>query len=514
MQDVAGAWLMTSLAPSPVMVALLQTAMNLPFFLLALPAGALSDLLDRRVILFASQIWIMLAVLALGLLTMSGAMTPWLLLTLIVLVGTGCAVNSPAFNSLAPDLVTTGEIEAAIAIIGAGFNLMRGLGGVIGGVLVGKFGAGVVFLLNALSMVCVLFVLLKLKKPVVERTSPPENVIGAMKAGMRYLAHSHPLHAVLLRTTAFAAFTSCMWALLPLLAREKLHMNAAEYGIALSIFGVGTVGGAIVLPALRRTLSQDGMCMIGTLLVGSCMAMLAVAPSFAIACVALLGGGIGWITGCAALNASVLSASPAWVRARVLAVYLLVFQGCFAFGSLAWGFVAKYSSMPFALQAAAGALVGSLVLALVYPLKVTEKCDFSTSSTQVPPDLPLKPHPEHGPVVISVEYLIESERLEEFNQAIAELEVKRRRDGAFRWNLFSDLARPGIYVEMFYLESWGEYLRQRERSTIADERIEERAASLHAGSSPPKVSHYISEKRRSRPTKTRESIKIDLGLEK
>jgi MFS family permease len=508
MQDVAGAWLMTSLAPSPIMVSLLQTAMNLPFFLLSLPAGALSDIVDKRIILFASQTWCLLVVLGLAALTLSGAMTAWLLLTLILLIGIGVALNSPAWNSLMPELVTDDEVESAVALTAAGFNMMRGIGAAIGGLLVGVIGAGNVFLINALSMVGVLFVLVKLKPPKAVRTAPPERVIGAMKAGMRYLKHSVPLHAVLARTAIFVGFSSCFWALLPLVAREGLGLSPAQYGLLISVFGVGNVLGAACVPRMRQSLSQDLMLSLGSLFVASCMGMLAFVHSFELACIAMFGGGIGWITACAALNASLLSAAPVWVRARLMSIYLLVFNGAMAGGAIAWGFVGQGFGMDFALKVGSIGLVISLAAIALYPLKAAEEADVRAAEPIAPPDLPLQPHPEHGPVLISIEYLIDIDRGAEFNAALVALEVKRRRDGAYDWHLYSDLARPGHYIELYRMETWGEYLRQLERSVAPDSAIEQRVYDMHIGETPPKVTHLISERRRARLSKSKQYAKI------
>jgi MFS family permease len=508
MQDVAAAWLMTSLAPSPVMVALLQTAFNLPFFLLALPAGALSDLVDRRIVLISSQIWILLVVCALCALTVSGAMTPWLLLTLLLLVGIGAALNSPAFNSLAPELVPPGEVESAVALVAAGFNLMRGIGAAIGGVLVSAIGAGWVFALNAGTMLAIILVLTRLKRTAVSRTSPPEKVMGAMKAGMRYIKHSTPLHAVLMRTALFVFFSSCMWALLPLMAREHLGLTATQYGILISVFGLGNVAGASVVPRLRKSFSQDTLAALGTAFVASCMAMLAYVHTFPLAAIAMFGGGIGWITACAALNASLLNASPRWVRARVMSIFLLVFQGCLAGGAVIWGVLANFTSMVTALELGAAGLVLSLSAKWWFSLAAAERIDVSSGEAQAPPEFAMQPHPDHGPVVISVEYLIALDRVEEFNAAIAALEIKRRRDGAFHWHLYADLARPGHYIEMYQVETWGEYLRQIERTTAADKLVEERVYGIHNGEEAPKVTHLISERRRSKAARTKQFAKF------
>lgn len=506
--DVASAWQMTSLAPSPMMVSLLQTAANFPFFLLALPSGALSDIVDRRLIMFVAYSWCMLVCIGLGALTLCGAMTPWLLLTLIFLLGVGFSMSGPAWNSLCPDLVPREEVESAVALVSAGYNMMRGVGAALGGVLVACVGSSNVFFLCALSLVALNVVLTKLKPPQALRTSPPERVVGAMKAGMRYLKHSKPLHCVLARTAIFVGFSSCLWALIPLLSRQQLHLSSQQYGLLISLFGFGNVIGATAVPHLRRKLSQDLVLGLGSALMASCLATLAFAHDFSIAAVAMLGGGMGWVTSCNALNTSLLSAAPAWVRARMLSIYFLVFNGCVAAGAILWGAVAQGSSMPVAFQFASGGLILSLLGIAVFPLKAAEQADVSAAERELPPELPFEPHPDHGPVVISVEYLIDTERREEFNGAIAALEVKRRRDGAFEWHLYSDLARPGHYIEMYKIETWGEYLRLLERSVAPDSVIERRVYDMHIGAASPKVSHLLAERRRSQMAKTKQYAKF------
>jgi hypothetical protein len=369
-------------------------------------------------------------------------------------------------------------------------------------------GASNVFFMCALSLVALNVVLTKLKPQKLVRTSPPERVVGAMKAGLRYLKHSKPLHCVLARTAIFVGFSSCLWALIPLLARQQLHLSSQQYGLLISFFGFGNVIGAACVPRLRRRLSQDLVLSLGSVLMGSCLATLAFAHEFGFAAMAMLGGGMGWVTACAALNASLLSAAPAWVRARMLSIYFLVFNGCVAGGAVLWGAVAQSFSMPIAFQAGSAGLFISLLSILFFPLRAAEQADVSAAEPELPPELPLEPHPDHGPVVISVEYLIDPERLEEFNGAIAALEVKRRRDGAFDWHLYSDLARPGHYIEMYKIETWGEYLRLLERSVAPDSAIERRVCEMHIGTMPPQVTHLISERRRSRMAKTKQYAKI------
>lgn len=498
MQDLAGSWLMTSLAPSPLMVSLMQTATYLPYFLLSLPAGALADVIDRRLQVFTSGIWLFIAVIGLGLLTISGLMTPWLLLSMIVIAGIGNSFQSPAWNALPPELVPHKELDSAVALGGVGWNCARGIGAALGGILVASFGPGWVFILNALSMVAMLFAVYKWKRaPAPPDQAPTERWGSAVKAGVRYVRHSHALRVVLVRTGIFVICGSCIWALLPLLARQSYGMSSIQYGIALSIFGLGTLIGAAIMPRLREVMNLDWLCVVGTVMYGASMVLLAAMHDFASACVALFSAGMGWLIVSSAVNTSLLKAAPAWVRARAVAVYLLVFQGCLAFGSLLWGCIASAVGMPLALLYGAAGLLTGLFAMLRYSLEAVENLDMRTSGQWPAPQVMVEPHPDHGPVQITIEYQIEPETIETFVKAISALEVQRRRNGAYQWHLFLDLTRPGTYIESYFVETWAEHLRLRNRVTNDDLSAEERAYSLHSGECPPKMTHLLAERRRN-----------------
>ncbi|CAN5165329.1 MFS transporter [soil metagenome] len=498
MQDIAQSWLITSLAPSPVMVSLVQTATYLPFFLLAIPAGAIADLVDRRLLLLTTMLWICLAVVGLGLLTITGSMTAWLLIVLIFVSGLGSAMNSPAWNSLTPELVPKAELESAVALGGAGFNCARGVGAALGGFLVYKLGAGWVLLINAMLMSLMWTAIFRWKRePVV--TEVPERVVGAMRAGLRYVRHSNPLRHVLMRTGIFVFSASCLWALLPLLARQVMKMDSTQYGLIISMFGLGTLCGATTLPKFRSKVSLDVLAASGTALFAAGMFSMAVFNSFYSALFAMLTAGVGWIFTCNAINSAMLMASPSWVRARSVAMYLLVFQGGLAFGSLCWGFVAQRSTMQYAMLGASAGLVLSLIVGLKYKLTAVEKLDMRMSGPWPKVETTVIPHPDHGPVLITMEYLVEPDRIEEFFEAIGPLEKNRRRNGAFQWHLFIDLAAPGIYVESYFVDTWAEHLRLRERATLDDISVEKRVYACHTGDSEPIQKHMVTERRRKKP---------------
>src|SRR5256714_4373676 len=233
MHNVGAEWLMTTLAPTPFMVALMQTAENAPFFLLALPAGALADIVDRRRLLLFTQSWMLVAAVALALLTLLGLATPTVLLLLTFALGLGAAMNAPAWQAIVPELVPRSELPTAVSLNSVAFNIARAVGPALGGLLVAALGSWAVFLLNSISFVGVIFVIYRWRREPIESISPTERVMGAMRAGLRYVRHAPELRAVLVRTAVFASCASALWAMLPLIARKDLGLGAVGYGILL-----------------------------------------------------------------------------------------------------------------------------------------------------------------------------------------------------------------------------------------------------------------------------------------
>jgi len=180
MEDVGEAWLMTSLSTSTLMVALVETAGSLPVVLLAVPSGTFADLVDRRRLLLITQAWMLIVAATLGLLTVAGVTTPWLLLIVAFALGLGAAVNAPAWEAITPELVGRKDLPAAVTLGAVAFNVARAVGPALGGLLVAAFGSGPVFLLNAASFLGVIFVLYRWRRPVAKSNLPPEQVLGAM----------------------------------------------------------------------------------------------------------------------------------------------------------------------------------------------------------------------------------------------------------------------------------------------------------------------------------------------
>lgn len=492
MQDIATAWLMTSLSQLPVMTALLQTAAYLPFFMLSMPSGALADVVDRRQLLILGQVGMLLAALSLGLLTVFGIMNPWVLLFLTFMLGIGAATSAPAWNAVTPDMVPRPQLEAAIALGSVGYNVARGIGAALGGVMVAKSGPGAVFLLNAVSFLGVVIVLVSWKHKPDNGTARGERILGAIRAGMRFARNSPPLKAVLARSAIFALCSSAMWALIPLVGRRHLDLDCVGYGLLLSVFGVGTLLGAFCMPKLRRIYSLDQVNATGLFLFALAMAIIAYAKHFAFAGLAMVIAGVAWVIANATLNAGAQMSVPSWVRARALAIYILVFQGSVAIGSALWGALATASGLSIPLIVSPMCLGLGLLAVQRYKLGQAEKLDTTLSMHWQDPQIVHEPHPDKGPVLVTVEYRIDPNKAKEFADAMSALSVQRRRDGAFQWHLFCDLAEPSRYVETFLIESWGEHVRQHERAIVADREAEERVNAFKLPGSSTKVHHLLS----------------------
>lgn len=493
MHNVGADWLMTSLAPSPLMVSLMQTAENAPLFLLALPAGALADIVDRRRLLLYTQAWMLVSAVALGLLTLFGLTTPLVLLLLIFSLGLGSALNAPAWQAIIPELVPRSELSGAVSLNSVAFNIARAVGPALGGFVVAAVGSWAVFLLNSLSFIGVLFVLYRWRREPSESISPTERVMGAMRAGLRYVRHDPELRAVLVRTGVFVSCASALWAMMPLVARQQLGLGAFSYGVLLGSLGAGAILAAFILPAVQRMVSINVLTVCGTLVFAATTATLATVRIFPLLCIAMLFGGVAWMALMSSFNVSVQALVPAWVRARVLAIYLLVFFGGMALGSAFWGTVATHLGISDALLYAAAALVLGNAAAYFFPLRSGAELDLEPSLHWSDPILISQPNPEDGPVLVTVDYQVEPQHAGEFVSAMREIKRIVRRDGAIRWGLFTDPARPGHYVETFLVESWAEHMRQHARHTNEDRAAQDLVRSLHSGDSSPIVTHLIAE---------------------
>ncbi|WP_028311633.1 MFS transporter [Derxia gummosa] len=490
MRDVASGWLVTELSPSPAAAALIQTAATLPVFLLAIPAGVLSDILDRRRFLIGVQLLLGAVSLALLLLSRAGALTVELLIALTFAGGVGAALMGPTWQSIVPELVPRADLRSAVALNSLGVNIARAVGPALGGALLAAFGAALTYGADVLSYVFVIAALLWWKRPPPPQDGLQESFASAFRAGLRFARASRELHVVLLRAAVFFAFASAAWALLPLVARQMLGGGAGFYGLLMGAVGAGAIGGAIVMPRLRARLDANGLLLLASLIAAGVLGGLVLAPPqwLAVALLALLG--VGWIVALTSLNGVTQSVLPNWVRGRGLAVYLTVFNGAMAAGSLGWGLVAQRVGVPMTLVAAAAGLL--LMAAVFHRLRLPPgEADLTPSHHWPEPALADEVAHDRGPVMVQIEYRIGADERADFLAVLRRLSDQRRRDGAYAWGVQEDAADPERVVEWFLVESWAEHLRQHHRVSHADADLQAGLLRFQRGGGRPEVRHFL-----------------------
>lgn len=489
-QNVGAAWLMTESSASTLMVGLVQAATTLPVFFLAVPAGALADIVDRRRLLIAAQTWMSIVATALAVLTFMHLATPWVLLSTTFLMGVGVAFSGPSWQAIVPEVVPRNEVPLAVSLNSASLNLGRAVGPALGGLLVASAGAGAAFVFNAVSFVGLLGVLASWKRPVETSHLPRERLGGAVRAGLRYVRHSPPFRAVLIRAFVFVVGGSGLWALLPMITKQSANSTPVAYGILLGCLGVGAVGGLGVLALVGKRYSQGTLVSLGTLVFAAASIVVAWITPFAIWCVVLVPAGAAWLLVLSRLNTAAQANVARWVRARALSVHLLVFFGGMAGGSILWGFLADHVGTSWSLTAAACWMIAGTAIGSRFHL--SEMTDGHEPSDHWPePEVVSSVTAQNGPVVVSIEYRIDPEQKHEFLAAIAPLRDARLRGGATRWDVLQDAADESRFVEMFEAESWLEHLRHHRRVSRSDQILQDQVKEFHLGEKPPVVSHLI-----------------------
>ncbi len=494
MHDVGAGWLMTLLDPSPATVTLVQAANMAPIFCFALFAGALADRFDKRRILLLVNLLLILVISLMTVLVSTGRMTPTLLVLFTFAIGSGAAFAAPAWQAVVPRLVPRETLSSALALNSLGINISRAIGPAIAGVLITAVGVASPFAVNALSCV-VAAAALVIWRPQQDqgRRLPPEPLLASIGTGLRQAANNGPLKATLLRASAFFVCASAFWALLPLIARDLPNGGSGIYGILLTSVGAGAVGGALLLPRWRQRLGSNRLSIAASIVLAGALVLMALVSNRYVAVAAALLGGLAWISTMVSLNLSAQSALPNWVRARGLAVFLMVFSGGMTLGSLLWGQVAQATSIPVALLvAAAGALLPLPWLGRIR-LGQGEDLDLSPALSWDQPVVAecLGDATDRGPVMVTVEYHIDPADEREFLQTLYRLSRSRYGDGAHQWGLTQDAAEPHRWVEWFLLPSWAEHLRQHERATVADDDVHSAAQQFHRGPGKPLVRHLL-----------------------
>jgi len=489
MSDVGINWTMLSLSADPLAIALVQAASSLPMFLFALPSGVMADIVDRRRYLIFSQIWMFIAAAGLTLLSLFGLVTPMILLAATFLLSTGAAMSSPPFQAIVPDLVSKAELSPAIALNSLGINISRAIGPALGGLILSFAGPWMVFALNALSVLGVMWVLWRWKPAASVQRLPPEHFFSAVRAGLRYVHAAPVLRNVLIRTIAFFLFASAGWALLPLVARRELGLGPGGYGLMLACIGLGAICGAVLLPKLRAQLNPDRLMVAASLLFAMTLLALAFVRHVWWLNAAEFFMGFAWIAVLSTLNVGAQRSAARWVKARALAVYLTVFFGAMTLGSAIWGQLASQFGISQSLMVATVGLVLASATALRW--RLDQDPDLNLDLSGQTDASGLKIAHGRGPVMVSYEYAIDPATGYDFMVAIQEMRRVRRRGGAISWSVYEDVQQPGIFVETFVIGSWMEHLREADRHTMNDLKIQRCVHAFLADNARPTVRYLV-----------------------
>ncbi len=490
--DVAAAWVMAETTNSPLMVAAVQSATTLPVVVLAIVAGTLADIVDRRRYLILAQLWMLLVASTLAVLAHLDALGPWTLIALTFALGIGAAMAMPAQQATTPELVPKPMLGPAVALGSLSMNIARAIGPALGGLIVAQAGIAWAFAVNALTFLGVAVVLWRWRRAPTASVLPPETFGVALRAGLRYATRASVLQAVLVKAAWFFTFASALTALLPIVVKQDLHASAGTYGLLLGCIGAGAIGGAMLLPGLRTRVDPDRMVLWATLAYAGCILAIALLRWVPVLYGVALLAGFAWIAVLSSLQIAAQTAVPAWVRARALSLYIVVFSGGMAAGSLGWGWLAQQFGTPRALLAAALGTAVAAIAGARFRLGDAARVNVTPSGHWPQPVVAADLHDDRGPVLVTIEYRVDPTRRQDFLHRLQPLGHARRRNGALQWGVAEDSTQPGVYLEYFVDASWREHLRQHERVTEDERALQD--ALLETLADPtqrPQVRHFI-----------------------
>lgn len=490
-QTTVVAWLMATLTPSALMVALVQSASTAPSLLLGLFAGSLADLVDRRRLILVTQVVLFAATAILGAITLADVVTPGLLLVFTFLIGACFTFYLPAQSATINDLVSRADVPHAVALGAVAFNVARAVGPALAGAMVAGLSSGSALLASAVFFLAMIVTRRGWKSPARPARAMPETLMSGIESGLRFTRHSPPMRALIVHNVSFALCASIVLALLPVIARDQLQLGAGGFGLLSASFGIGAVVSALLVP---RSLHRASLNTVVTafVLIWIVGALLIASGDYRL--VAITGAfctGAAWTGVFSSLSAGTQTSAPAWVRARSVAMNLIAVQAAMAFGSAFWGWLASLAGPRVAMVAAAGAMLLLLGVNRRVRVKMGDEADVTPSMHLPELVLAAEPLPDDGPVLIQIEYRIGAENVDRFLAVIHRAEFIRRRNGASDWLIFRDLGEEGRFVERFMIRSWAEYVRLRSRLTISDRELQDEVEGLQQPGVPVRVSRLI-----------------------
>lgn len=488
-QTVGAQWLFVHDPNAATIVTLIQTAATLPMMLLALPAGVLADAFDRRGLMFGVQVYFIVVAVLLAALTAAGMMPPALLLAFTFAVGAGQAMLVPSWQALISELVPRHELAAAMRLDMVSVNVARAAGPALAGVVIARWGVPPVFALTAAAGTFLAVVLLAWRRPRITRPER-EPFLPALVAGARFVRHEPVVQRILLRLASFMVPGCAVWALLPLIASRQLGVDADGYGLLFAALGLGAVAGALCLGRVKQHLSSNAVLVLAAVSFALAFGALAVVADVWIALPLLVVCGFGWTATVSTFISELQLFLPGWVRARAIAIYLMVFLGSQAIASPVWGLVTQYFGLAAALPAAAALVGASAVLGIVLKVPENQDLDRTPLAYWGPAPVVLAPDVDAGPIVVSIEYEVPADQEDGFLLAMEAMRRSRLRSGASRWNLYRVGESPDLLLEQFQVPTWQEHQRQHDgRLTAEDQAIEDAAFAYVVGS--PRTRHLF-----------------------
>ena len=488
---VGAAWAMTKLSSSTSMVALVQTSLMLPVAFVSTPAGAIADMFDRRIVGLVALSIALAGSISLSALAWLGVVTPLILLVSCFIIGTGMALFGPAWQASVSEQVPAEALPSAVALNGISYNIARSFGPAIGGVIVASAGAVAAFITNALLYLPLLIVLFLWRRQKEPSRLPPERLARAVISGVRYVVHSPSIRIVLGRTLVTGIAGGSVSALMPIIARDLLHGGAQTYGVMLGAFGMGAVLGALNISKLRGRLGDEASIRVCMIVMGVCVAVVAISRLPALSGSALVFAGAGWTASVTLFNVGIQLAAPRWVAGRALAAYQAAITGGIAFGSWMWGSIANVIGVEGALLISAGVLIASPLLGLWMRLPTVSGPNELSLDVLADPEVRLSLTPRSGPIVIEIEYRVDPGRARLFYAVMQHVQLSRQRNGAYGWAIARDIADPELWTERFHCPTWHDYLRQRSRSTASERALHLRANEFHIGPEPIRIRRML-----------------------
>ena len=489
-QGVGAAWAMTQMTSSADKVALVQTALMLPIMLISMPAGAIADMHDRRIVALVSLSIALVGATALSVLAWLSLVTPEILLAFCFIVGSGMALFGPAWQSSVSEQVPAETLPSAVALNGISYNIARSFGPAIGGIVVATAGAVAAFAANAVLYLPLLVVLFLWRRTSEPSRLPRERLNRAIVSGVRYIANSPSIRIVLARTLVTGLIGGSVSALMPLVARDLLHGGAQTYGIMLGAFGVGAVIGALNIGELRKRMSGEAAVRACTLAMAGAIAAVALSRQPVLTAAALVVAGAVWMLAVALFNIGVQLSAPRWVAGRSLAAFQAAIAGGIAIGSWGWGRLTDAAGVETALLVSAALMFASPLLGRWLKMPPV---DARTEAAELlaDPEVRLPLTGRSGPLVVEIEYRVDQENARAFHNVMQEVQLSRQRNGAYGWSIARDIADPELWTERYHCPTWLDYLRQRNRSTQSERALHQRAMDFHLGPDPVRVRRML-----------------------